>query len=288
MVATENNKKQNQQQRLGGMVTTRSSRIWKKGGHQGSAASNPVLQGFQAMTFVIYSPCYCDDNVCDFDRTAIYSVGAAVSYFLAGMCLVCTTDDPGEDALRELEHYRQLMAGHRSNDGRKSTKPPSTARRGLPGLDTDGVDNDDDGAARPAITRSAGTGGGIGDVEAPLGTTTSMSTKKMTNVPTVGSSSSSSSSNSQSQSHDDDETEIAATGAGARDLPAIETVEENIILNIDFFFQIMVNNNYGGGDDDVNGIVYHMANDDKKEEKGRRDRVANEYISFSSFPVAVP
>ena len=66
------------------------------------------------------------------------------------------------------------MAAHRSNDGAKPTKPPSTASGGLPGLDND------DAAARPASTRSVGTCGND-DVEAPLET---MATKKMTNVPT--------------------------------------------------------------------------------------------------------
>ena len=95
------------------------------------------------------------------------------------------------------------MAAHRSNDGAKPTKPPSTASGGLPGLDND------DAAARPASTRSVGTCGND-DVEAPLET---IATKKRMNVPTSDSSSSSS---SKSQSHGDDEAEIAATGGGTR------------------------------------------------------------------------
>lgn len=67
-----------------------------------------VLQG---LTFLVYGTQWCSDNGCSFSRSAGSSVGAALSYFLAGLFFCATTDYPGTDAaaMAAAEHAHDKM-----------------------------------------------------------------------------------------------------------------------------------------------------------------------------------
>ena len=66
-----------------------------------------LLTIFQGMTFFVFGTKFCDENGCRFSRSAGFSIGAMVSYFIAGIFFFLTSDYPGAEALSRVTNTNE-------------------------------------------------------------------------------------------------------------------------------------------------------------------------------------
>ena len=61
-----------------------------------------ALALFQCLIFLVFTTDLCSEHACTFSRSAGWSVGAALCYFVSGVCYLLMSDYPGQKTAKEI------------------------------------------------------------------------------------------------------------------------------------------------------------------------------------------